>query len=79
LVLPSIYLKFKNHNLTDLFTEELKTHIAGIYLRNKQRNLEILQQADEINRTPEVEGIVSVYLKELPTSWIISIPIPVSD
>ena len=63
LVLPAIYLNFKKHNLLHVFPAEYKDHIEAIYLQNKKRNLEILQQVDEINLTLQSENIVPVYLK----------------
>lgn len=62
-VLPVTYQKLKNHNLLDYFPTELKTRLAGLYLRNKQRNLEILRQAEEINRVLDKENIQPIYLK----------------
>lgn len=63
LVLPAIYLIFNKHNLLHVFPAEYLDHLAAIYLRNKKRNQEILQQVDEINKALQKENIVAVYLK----------------
>ena len=63
LVLPAIYLNFKKYDLLDLFPDDYRNQIREIYERNKKRNFEILQQADEINLVLAQENINPVYLK----------------
>ncbi len=63
LILQAIYLNFKKHNLLGIFPVIYREHIAGIYLQNKKRNLDILQQVEELNLALAAENIIPVYLK----------------
>lgn len=63
LVIPSVYYNLKKYGLTDLFPSDYINHLAVIYLRNKQRNLEIIRQVQEINLTLQAVNIIPVYLK----------------
>ena len=63
LVLPAIYLRLQNSKLIELFPNEYADHLKEIYQLNRKRNLEILQQIDEINTQLNKEKIEPVYLK----------------
>ncbi|MCF6332949.1 MAG: nucleotidyltransferase family protein [Draconibacterium sp.] len=62
-VLPALYLIFKKYNLLNIFPDYYIDHLEEIYKLNKKRNLEILQQINEINLALETENIIPVYLK----------------
>jgi len=63
LVIPAVYLRLKRNGLLNIFPADYVAHLREIYDLNKKRNLEILQQADEISRTLATENIIPVYLK----------------
>lgn len=63
LILPAIYLHFKKYKLLDIFPTDYKEHLAVLYLKNKKRNQEILQQVVEINHALATKNITPVYLK----------------
>ena len=63
LVLPAITLKFQQHGLLDLCSEEYKNHLLDILEINRKRNREILHQVDEINTVLAKENIQPIYLK----------------
>lgn len=49
LVLPLVTRKLQNAGILKLFPREFSEHLLEISELNRQRNLEILQQIDEIN------------------------------
>lgn len=63
LVLPAIYIRFKELGFTDLISEELKNHLNEIYILNLKRNKEILIQIEEINNILKSRNIECIYLK----------------
>jgi hypothetical protein len=63
LILPVLYIKFRNYNILSLLPPELSSHLEYVYVLNKKRNLEILQQTDQINTILKHENISPVYLK----------------
>jgi len=63
LVLPSLYIKFSIHGLLHLFSKELRDHLEELYLLNKKRNEQILEQVIEINEIFAGKNVVPVYLK----------------
>ncbi|PCH67811.1 MAG: hypothetical protein COC06_10630 [Bacteroidales bacterium] len=63
LVLPTLYSKFKKHDLLYLFPEDLVLQWETIYLLNKKRNEGIIQQIDDMNSALLKEGITPVYMK----------------
>lgn len=63
LMLPAIYLKFRNNELLSSIPEELASHLAGIYKLNQERNRNILRQINEINTLLSKYEISPVYLK----------------
>ncbi len=62
-ILPAVFLKFKKHGLLQVWHENYLHHIEDIYQRNKERNMAILSQIDEINGLLLKENIRAVYLK----------------
>lgn len=63
LVIPVLYLKFRKHNLLDVFPDEYIEQLQEIYELNRERNLKILEQMDEISATLNQADIPQVYLK----------------
>lgn len=63
MVLPSVYRKLKRHGLTELFPAELRDHLEDVYLLNRERNLAILRQVNDLNAILAGGGIHPVYLK----------------
>jgi hypothetical protein len=63
LILPVMYIKFRNHNVLSFLSHELSSHLEYVYELNKKRNLEIIQQVDQINTILKLENISPVYLK----------------
>ena len=62
-VLPAITLHLKNSGLIELFPNDYADHLNEIYLLNRKRNKEILQQIDEISKQLKKEDIEPIYLK----------------
>lgn len=63
LVLPTLYSKFKKHQLLYLFPEDLALQWETIYRLNKKRNEGIIQQVNDISSVLLKEGITPVYMK----------------
>ncbi|HEY3371582.1 MAG TPA: nucleotidyltransferase family protein [Prolixibacteraceae bacterium] len=63
LVIPSIYLKLKGHDLLDLLPPELTPLLRVVYEVNRVRNEKILQQIDSITEALEKRRIYPVFLK----------------
>lgn len=63
LILPVIYLKFKEHDLLGYLPELLAKHLEYIYTLNRNRNEQIIQQMKEITATLNSAGISPIYLK----------------
>ncbi len=63
LVLPAIYIRLKNAGLTEFLPIDFNEHLNDIYTLNVKRNIEILQQVDEINNQLSTHNIEPVYLK----------------
>jgi len=63
LVLPAIYLKFREHDLLGYLPEVLAQHLEEIYKLNCTRNEQILLQVKAINETLNRAGISPIYLK----------------
>lgn len=63
LVLPLVTRKLQNAGILKLFPREFSEHLLEISELNRKRNLEILQQIDEINAALIPANIQPVYLK----------------
>jgi hypothetical protein len=63
LILPTVYFKFKKHDLLRYLPSEVSKLLTDIYTLNKSRNTAILEQINEINKTLEQKNILPVYLK----------------
>lgn len=63
LVLPALYLKFRKYGLADVFPDEYSEQLQEIYERNRDSNLKILEQMDEISTLLGHAGIPHIYLK----------------
>jgi len=63
LVLPAIYLKFRDHKLLSYLPEVLAQHLEEIYKLNRARNEQILLQVKAINGSLNRAGISPIYLK----------------
>jgi len=63
LVLPAIYLKFRDHNLLFCIPDVLANHLKEIYELNRIRNEQILLQVKEITATLNLAGISPIFMK----------------
>ncbi|MDX9881096.1 MAG: nucleotidyltransferase family protein [Prolixibacteraceae bacterium] len=63
LVLPSVYLRFKEQGILSFLPQELVSHLQMVYDLNLKRNTAILGQIDKINRLFATSGIGPIYLK----------------
>jgi len=63
LILPSIYLKFKSHDILKYLPEELSEHLKDIYDLNLIRNNQIIVQLHDITATLNKNNIYPVFLK----------------
>lgn len=63
LIIPVIYLKFRDHHILELLEDELVQELRKIYELNRERNLQILKQIDEICAVLHPENIYPVFLK----------------
>jgi hypothetical protein len=63
LVLPVLYLKFKKYGLLDVFPDEYGEQLQEIWERNRDSNLEILEQMNNISALLGAAGIPHIYLK----------------
>ncbi len=63
LILPAIYIKFKSHQLFELIPESIRPILENVYDLNRKRNVQILQQIEEINNTFNKEKITPIYFK----------------
>ena len=62
-VLPALFLKFRQHDLLDIFLDEFIIHLHEIYELNRNRNLKILAQMEEVSTLLNHENIPHIYLK----------------
>ncbi len=63
LVLPAIYLKFRDHNILADLPEELADHLQEIYTLNVTRNKQIIEQVTQIAATLAQNDIYPIFLK----------------
>ena len=63
LVLPAIYCRLQQKQLTHLLPNELNTYLAEITLINKNRNLEVINQIKYLSDTLNSHNIKHVFLK----------------
>lgn len=63
LIITTIYLKFKKHNILELLPDELAPTLQALYEANRYRNEQILQQIDAITAELNKENIEPVFLK----------------
>ncbi len=63
LVLPSVFLRFKQHGILPFLPDELEQHLQMVYELNHHRNTEVLKQINRINQLLATIGVVPVYLK----------------
>jgi hypothetical protein len=63
LIIPSIYLKFKSHNIIDFLPEAFSEYLKYIYDLNLSRNNRILEQLHEITFLLNENNIYPVFLK----------------
>ena len=50
LMLPSLYVNLKNKGLLDLIPSDLKVYLKQIFNINKNRNIELLKEVDEVSK-----------------------------
>jgi hypothetical protein len=63
LVTPLLYPKFRETRILDKLPEDLRVYLEEIYLLNRNRNLKILQQIEELNDELNSKGIIPIYMK----------------
>lgn len=63
LIIPVIYLKFRDHHILELLDDELVQELRKIYELNREQNKQILQQIDNIAALLHPENIYPVFLK----------------
>ena len=63
LVLPVIYLKFRDHDLLEYLPDVLANHLKEVYELNHARNKQIIGQMKELTATLNMAGISPIYLK----------------
>jgi hypothetical protein len=63
LVIPSLYIRFKQNDLLSLIPTQLAEHIEYIHKLNYERNLSIIKQIESINSILNKHNIIPVYLK----------------
>lgn len=63
LVIPVLYLKFRKYELLDVFPDNYIKQLKEIYDLNRERNLKILEQINEICILLNQANIRQVYLK----------------
>lgn len=63
LIMPSIYLKFKSHDLLKHLPEEISVHLKYIYDLNLSRNNQIVEQLREITAVLNRNSIYPIFLK----------------
>ena len=63
LVLPSLYVKWKNARLLPILPDELVTHLEHLYSLNLERNKRLAGQINWLHCTLQDAGIGSVFLK----------------
>lgn len=62
-VFPALYINLKRANLLSYLSEELVNYMDHITSLNRERNLEIIQQAKELNSELKKNGIDPIFLK----------------
>lgn len=63
LILQALYPKISDHNLAGFLPEELSIHLKYIFDLTTDRNLEVIEQATELNQALKKEGINPVFMK----------------
>jgi hypothetical protein len=63
LVLPSVYLRFRERGVLPLLPPDLRDHLESVYRLNLQRNSSILRQVERLNRLFAANHISPIYLK----------------
>ncbi len=66
LVLPTFYLKFRKYGLLDIFPYEYAEQLQEIYELNRNRNLQILKQINEISASLNQADIPHLIKKDAP-------------
>lgn len=63
LILPSIYLKFRSHNILEHLPHDLNEHLLEIYELNRQRNNRIVAQIKFITAVLNEQNIFPLFFK----------------
>lgn len=63
LVIPSLYIRFKQNDLLSLIPTQLAEHLEYIHKLNYERNLSIIKQIESINSILNKHNIIPIYLK----------------
>ena len=62
-ILPSVYLKLRDHRLLLEIPGEFVDHLQKVYVLNQERNQRILEQIADVNKLMNGIGIEPIYLK----------------
>ena len=63
LILPTIYLKFRKHNILEYLPQDLCEHLLEIYELNSQRNNAIREQIKSVTTVLNKQNISPIHLK----------------
>lgn len=63
LVLPSIYLKFRTHNILEYLPQDLREYLSEIHELNHLRNSAIIEQIKSITAILNKQNIFPIFLK----------------
>lgn len=63
LVLPALYCNFKRNNLLQFLPNDLVTYMQEITTLNRDRNLQIIEQINELNSLLRQNGVNPIFIK----------------
>lgn len=63
LVLPALYCNYKRNNLLQFLPDDLVTFMAEITSLNRDRNLQIIEQINELNSLLRKKGVNPIFVK----------------
>ena len=63
LVLPTLYCNYKRNHLLHFLPEDLVAYMQEITSLNRDRNLQIIEQINELNNLLKQNGVTPIYIK----------------
>ena len=63
LVLPALYCNYKRNNLLNFFPDDLVVYMKEITSLNRDRNLQIIEQINELNNLLKQNGVNPIFIK----------------